>query len=90
MIQYSNTSAQHQQFTYTTAVAHVTMVTCMISGHGQIQNDSKFKYERTTLAIHECYGNSKLIQAHLVYVCYGVATISRLLEIIGLFCKRAL
>ena len=28
---------------------------------------------------------------HAIYViCYGVATISRLLKIIGLFCKRAL
>ena len=30
------------------------------------------------------------IYIHLCYLCYGVATISRMLKNIGLFCKRAL
>jgi len=30
------------------------------------------------------------LYTHAIHACYGVATISRPLKIIGLFCKRAL
>jgi len=30
------------------------------------------------------------VMSHMIYMRYGVATISRLLQILGLFCKRAL
>ena len=39
---------------------------------------------------HSCSWHDSSYMTHLIWVCYGVATISRLLKIIGLFCKRAL
>ena len=55
-------------------------------GSPKIQNIF-YGRERSARHSNDCTG--KLYDLEML-ICYGVATISRLLKIIGLFCKRAL